>query len=85
MREINRDLLLQLNEAQVFTTTLMKDQTNSSSMDLRGLSPMKSATTDACTLSTARRYEDASKVHTLYQELFVNDLKRDLESVESRA
>ena len=85
MREINRDLLLQLNEAQVFSTSLMKEHTNSSFFDQRGLSPMKSTTTDAATLSTARKYEDASKVHSLYQELFVNDLQRDLESVESRA
>jgi hypothetical protein len=29
-------------------------------------------------LSTQRRYEDASKIHTLYQELFLTDMKRDL-------
>ncbi len=79
MREINRELLIELNENQMFTTSLMKDaQTNSSSVDLRGLSPMKSTTDGGGTLSTARRYEDASKIHTLYQELFVSDLKKDL-------
>lgn len=60
----------------------MKDvQTNSSSVDLRGLSPRKTEGT----LSTTRKYEDASKIHALYQELFVSDLKRDLEAVESQA
>jgi hypothetical protein len=82
MRDINKELLLQLNEAQVFTTSLIKEgaPSGSSSMDLRtGLSPMKTTSDNGGgALSTQRRYEDASKIHTLYQELFLTDMKRDL-------
>jgi hypothetical protein len=82
MRDINKELLLQLNEAQTFTTSLIKEgaPSGSSSIDLRiGLSPMKATSENGGgALSTQRRYEDASKIHTLYQELFLTDMKRDL-------
>lgn len=90
MRDINKELLLQLNEAQLFTTSLIKEgaPSGSSSVDLRiGLSPVKANSSEngGGALSTQRRYEDASKIHTLYQELFLTDMKRDLQSVESQA
>ena len=33
--------------------------------------------------SSSRKFEDASKIHTLYQDLYVNDLKREIEHLEA--